>query len=79
MRVAIVGGGIGGLTLAIALRQRGIVAIRRARLQQILVSQLPTSSVHLGRRCRRVMESAGIASAEFEDGSMVGLSHSPHA
>ena len=142
MKIAIIGGGIGGLTTAIALRQRGLnadvyeaapeitaagagimlppnamavlgrlgvaeavraqgfvleagelrdtrdgllqrfdlaggngrpdmttLAIHRARLQRILVAQLPAAALHVGRRCAAIVEAADGALIRFTDGT----------
>jgi 2-polyprenyl-6-methoxyphenol hydroxylase-like FAD-dependent oxidoreductase len=144
VRIVIIGGGIGGLATAIALRQRGIasevyeaateiaavgagimmspnamevlsrlgladdvraqgfalnsgemrdardgllqridlsaaggrvdistVAIHRARLQQILVSKIDPSSLHIGRRCSAVTAATDSAIVHFDDGAEV--------
>lgn len=48
-----------------------IVAIRRARLQELLVARLPAPSLHAGRRCRRLTASGDVAALSFESGSDV--------
>ncbi|MES2176349.1 MAG: FAD-dependent monooxygenase [Gemmatimonadota bacterium] len=45
------------------------LAIHRARLQRILVSQLPSESVHVGRRCVGVEDTPVGARIRFADGS----------
>lgn len=61
--ILVIGGGIGGLTLALSLHARGIPC----QVFEAVLDRLGPEAVHLGHRCAAVEQDNARVTVRFED------------